>query len=77
MSTPRDLPLMEAVAQANDQLLHSPSVEVYQKWTCSNCGSRQTMEDKNVFYTQGRCEECLEVTEIAECGYALIIGSVQ
>lgn len=43
--------------------------DVYQKWTCSNCGSRQTMEQKNKLYTSGKCEECGTVTQITKCNW--------
>jgi len=49
-------------------------VKCYQKFTCENCGSRQTMEDANVFYTEGSCEECKHVTDIKRrgCNYMAI-----
>jgi len=43
-----DYPLEEVAAQANE--LIKKGVDIHQKWTCSNCGFRQTMESKNIFY---------------------------
>ncbi len=52
--------------------------EVYQKWTCSNCGSRQTMPDANTMYTKGICEECDSLTDIKKqgCNYMVLYSSV-
>ena len=72
-----DFPLDDVVAQADERIeeLRRKGVSAYvcQKWTCGHCGSRQTMEDKNVFHRSGRCEECSEVTPIAKCNYLLVM----
>ena len=62
-----DYPLEEVAAQANE--LIKKGVDIHQKWTCGNCGSRQTMENKNIFYRSGKCEECNEVTVISRCNF--------
>lgn len=48
----------------------------FQKWTCASCGSRQTMDEANVLYTHGLCEECKATTDIRErgCNYMLHIN---
>lgn len=50
---------------------------VLQKFTCSGCGSRQTMGRPNAFYTHGTCEECGAVTDIQKtgCNYMLHVVS--
>lgn len=64
-----DFPVEEC-AQKAGRLIES-GWTVHQKFTCSGCGSRQTMERENTFYTSGRCEECGHVTDIraAGCNY--------
>jgi len=49
--------------------------DVYQKWTCEHCGSRQSMDEANKFYTEGMCEECKKITNIQKngCNYMLHI----
>jgi hypothetical protein len=42
--------------------------EVYQQFNCAGCGVKQTMDDKNIFHTRGRCEECGHVTDIRKDG---------
>ena len=34
----------------------------------SDCGTKQTMPDANVFYKLGKCEECQRVTDIEADG---------
>ena len=49
---------------------------VFQKFTCGNCGVRQTIDVPNTFYLYGRCEECNHVTDLREsgCNYLLMTG---
>jgi hypothetical protein len=42
--------------------------EVHQKFTCGGCGKRLTMDEPNIFYTQGTCDNCDFVTNIEEAG---------
>jgi predicted nucleic-acid-binding Zn-ribbon protein len=41
---------------------------VHQKFTCAKCGSRQTMEIPNRFFTEGTCEQCKYTTDIRKSG---------
>jgi hypothetical protein len=66
-----DYPLMEMAVEANKHV--ESGATVWQKWTCRFCGSRQTMEQKNVFYTSGICEECGKTSTIEKCGYMLLM----
>jgi predicted RNA-binding Zn-ribbon protein involved in translation (DUF1610 family) len=68
-----DHPWDEVIKTATGQI--EKGNDVYQKFTCANCGSRQTMETPNVFYTEGKCEECGHVTDIKKNGmnYMLIM----
>lgn len=78
MSTYQDYSLEEC-AEAAEKLIQERHAEVYQKFTCAGCGSRQTMPDANVFYTSGRCEECGHVTDIKAqgCNYVVKFSLTQ
>lgn len=67
-----DYPILDCAAQAFE--IVERGGDVYQKWTCSHCNSRQTMEEKNKFFTSGKCEECNKITEIKECNYLAVMG---
>jgi hypothetical protein len=75
MAQPHDIPFDDAVKQALE--LVEQGVVLHQKFTCSHCGSRQTMERPNAFFEQGICEECNEITNIKAqgCGFAALIGA--
>jgi phage FluMu protein Com len=45
----------------------------YLKFTCSYCKSRQTIDVPNQLFTEGKCEECKSVTDIAKQGGNLLI----
>jgi hypothetical protein len=49
---------------------------VFQKFTCENCNSRQTIDVPNTFYTQGSCQECHHITDLQKrgCNYMVIFG---
>jgi transcription elongation factor Elf1 len=61
-----DHPFYECVDAAS--ALIEKGADVYQKFTCAKCGSRQTMEEKNKFFKTGRCEECGHVTDVESQG---------
>jgi len=67
-----DLPLDQAVRAAEEAA--SSGFLVFQKFTCTSCGSRQSIPEPFKFYTRASCEECLNVSEISECGFILIAG---
>jgi PHP family Zn ribbon phosphoesterase len=47
----------------------------YQKFSCSKCGQRLTMETPNVFHKTGSCDQCGHITDIEKqgCNYLLEI----
>jgi hypothetical protein len=53
---------------ANAERLVEAGHHVYQKFTCVGCGSRQTMAERDKFFTSGECEECHAVTDIVASG---------
>ena len=61
-------PLQECADAAEKILADYPNAEVFQKFTCGHCGSRQTMMTPNEFHTSGLCEECDSVTDIVKNG---------
>jgi DNA-directed RNA polymerase subunit RPC12/RpoP len=58
---------LEECAKSAEKLIENGH-QVYQKFTCEKCGSRQTIDEPNVFYTSGKCEECSHTTNIKEKG---------
>ena len=61
-----DHPFNEIVESASATVANGGTI--HQKFTCANCGSRQTMEEPNKLYKTGRCEECGHVTDIEAQG---------
>jgi hypothetical protein len=59
------------------EILQNPHAMVYQKFTCDNCGTRQTIETPNKLFTKGQCEECKHITDIQAkgCNYTIIFNS--
>lgn len=71
MMTHENYPIEECVAKVAPLIKRGATA--HQKFTCSTCGSRQTIEEPNKFFTSGKCEECGNVTDIREvgCNYVL------
>lgn len=59
-------PFNEVVTNAEAQM--NKGAAVYQQWLCAHCGAKQTMSDRDKFYTSGKCEECGKVTDIVRDG---------
>jgi hypothetical protein len=59
-------PFEEVLASANEVIERGGTV--YQKFSCSNCGQRLTMDVPNTFYPEGNCDQCGHVTNIRETG---------
>lgn len=72
--SPHDHPFDEVVAAASAAIARG--YVVFQKFTCVACGSRQTMDVPDTFWTSGSCEECGAVTDIKVhgCNY-LAVGA--
>jgi hypothetical protein len=69
-----DHPFDECIETASQ--LIDEGATIYQKFTCRNCNSRQTIDEPNKFFTHGKCEECQHITDLrfAGCNYLLIWG---
>lgn len=66
MSHPPDMPprhWLETALKWLDEGFH-----VHQKWDCVYCGSRQTMDQANRYFTKGVCEVCTQVSDIPKAG---------
>jgi hypothetical protein len=63
----------EEVCRAAEDLCEQ-GWDVHQKFTCSGCGNRLTIEEPNVFHRTGTCDRCHAVTDIENqgCNYMLI-----
>lgn len=66
-----DHPLSEVLKTATT--LCQRGANVFQKFTCSKCGERLTMEEPNKFWEYGTCDKCGTVTNIKAqgCNYML------
>ena len=69
---PKELTVKELVELANQVMGRWPKAQVFFKFTCIHCGARQTFDEPNTLYTEGHCEECGNITEIVEGGFAVI-----
>lgn len=72
MTDPRDFPL-NAVAETAMEWVDKGAT-IFQKFTCSHCGARQTIDEPNKLFTSASCEECGKVTDItvSGCNYLVI-----
>jgi hypothetical protein len=66
-----DLPLEEA-EKVTQPLLDVGAI-VFFKFTCANCGSRQTFEFPNIIYMSGSCDECGHVTDLRDRGVGFMM----
>ena len=76
-SDTRDFPFDEVIKKASE-LIKTQGAIIYQKFSCAKCGTRQTIDVPNVFYTQGQCEECGHISNLKAqgCNYLLMLGPV-
>jgi DNA-directed RNA polymerase subunit RPC12/RpoP len=68
-----DLPINERVKRGNAALAMHPGAQIFYKFTCAKCGSRQTFSEPNTLYPWGDCEECGSRTEVTEGGFDLYL----
>ena len=69
-----DFPFDEVVAECQSKA--AEGARMYQKFSCSKCGQRLTMETPNTFWHEGSCDSCGTVTDIKAqgCNYVLVMG---
>lgn len=46
---------------------------IYQQFLCEHCGAKQTIEEANTWFAEGKCEECNKITNIERngCNYLM------
>jgi transcription elongation factor Elf1 len=59
-------PFDEVAANAESKMREG--WEIHQQFNCEHCGAKQTIDEKNQFFTRGRCEECGKETDIRKNG---------
>ena len=62
----KDFPFDDVVKRASELIKQGASV--HQKFTCSGCGQRLTIEEPNIFHTEGTCDKCPAITDIRKQG---------
>jgi rRNA maturation protein Nop10 len=69
-----DFPFYEVAEKAGE--LVRAGADVYQKFTCQQCGNRLTMDVPNKFYKEGTCDNCGAITNIEKqgCNYLIHFG---
>jgi len=67
-------PFNECVRDA--EALMNRGHRIYQQFNCAHCGVKQTMDDPNVFYRTGKCEECGKITNIESDGCNYMVHAV-
>ena len=56
--------------------IKDPGTHFLQQFNCAGCGAKQTMDDLDVLYETGTCQECGHLTNIKQNGmnYMLMFG---
>ena len=70
-----DLTQKEYLEKAETLGIAFPGCNIYQKFTCGHCNSRQTMEKPNIWYNSGTCEECGYLNIIERAGMLLVANT--
>lgn len=69
-----DFPFDDVCKKALELINSAPGkIDVYQKYTCSGCGQRLTMDKPNTFYETGSCDKCDTITNIKEKGCNMMV----
>lgn len=68
-----DYPFYDVLAEA--ERLFKKGHDVYQKFTCSHCGNRLTIDVPNSFHKEGHCDSCGHMTNIEAqgCNYMVVM----
>ena len=69
-----DFPFDAVIAEC--RIKAAEGARCYQKFSCSKCGQRLTMEQPNMFWHEGTCDQCGTVTDIKKqgCNYMMVMG---
>lgn len=66
-----NLPVTQLIEKINKTLNKYPNSDIFVKFTCIHCGSRQTFSEPNTIFADGVCEDCGQTTKITCGGFAL------
>jgi hypothetical protein len=63
-------------AAAAFEVMDKKGATIFQQFNCAKCGTKQTMSEKDKFFTRGICEECGAETDIEQdgCNYMVVFG---
>jgi len=64
-------PFDEVAKTAFEQM--QKGATIFQQFNCAKCGTKQTMAEKNRFFTRGICEECGHETDIRHDGCNVMV----
>lgn len=64
-------PFEEVIANANR--LIQKGATCFEQWNCCDCGTKNTIDIPNVFYTKGRCETCGAITDLQATGINMMV----
>jgi zona occludens toxin (predicted ATPase) len=59
-------PFDEVAENAHRKMLEGWTI--HQQFNCAHCGVKQTIAEKNRFFTRGKCEECGKETNLKKNG---------
>lgn len=68
-------PFTEALESA-EQYLNSGAT-IHQRFACEACGEDTLgIEEPNTFYTHGKCDKCLHITDLRKtgCNFLVVLG---
>jgi len=61
-----------------DIKLRIPSIAIWVKFTCHCCGTRQTLDEPNAFFTEGmHCERCNKISYPEKFGLMMSSSNVK
>lgn len=70
---PLDFDFDEMLRQASAVLETGGVNEIFQRYTCSNCGVRATCDIPNKFFEIGTCPQCHHETNLRENGCNFLV----
>lgn len=71
-----DIPVNQALQQMEELIKNE--VDVYIKYSCFHCKSRQTSNEKNTYYQEGyECSECGKMNNPQNIGYLVVASTIK
>lgn len=69
MKKPKDLPRNELLEMAQKWKQEHPASEIFFKFTCEECGERNTFSKPNVLYERATCYHCKKEQAVTKGGF--------